>query len=253
MKNKQRKELGLVNIDTAGLVKPILIVIGIGIVGWGVYSVRKKNAYSQKKKIYNKSTESGTAENIAVRLRNAMGDFSYGIDWDGTDNKQIFEIFSVDIKTKKDYEAVQKAYKKLTQKELIDDLNNELKPSEVQKLLDIIAPKAESISKPETATDNSKKYAQDLKEAVYIDNWGKKTDVPKIFDTFDKIPNQSIFLKTKKEYTIITGKDLWEDLQNEWGLGFTPFWSSMYELDDGTGRTLLEILKSKSQNKFGGL
>lgn len=252
-KNKVKGLKGINQIDTRGLTVPILVVIGIGTVAGVVYLTRNKVIYSQKKKIENNALDAGTTSNYAKRLQIAMGG-----DFDGTDEKAIFEVFS-EFKSKEEFEQTQKDYSKLTNGKLLsEDLAGELTAEHYAKLQEILSQKKSNFKSPETSVpDNSDLFANMFKKAIEF--YGVKsaslstTDVEAIFGLIETIPNKVIYEKTKEKYKEITGRDLWADLENEWDLSNPKYLDFFSFYNDWSSETYIEELRTKTIKKFGAL
>lgn len=238
-------------------------LILVGVSALGINLVNRKVRYIRQKSAFKETLDYGSAENIAMRIKNAMGMVAWGsIDWDGTDEAAVKEAIS-EVETKKDWDKVRRAYGKLTQgRSLEQDLNKELGQADLEQIYErILGNKPESKNAP--IPDNSKIFAQDLKEAItYTYSWFNipDTDLDGIFDALHAIPNQEIWEKTKEEYAKISysGKDLWTDLGNENRLKssfndlgmFTSWYSTYYQ---NSSLPIINILKNLAIKKFGNL
>jgi hypothetical protein len=242
-----KKALGSVyNIDTQGLAKPILVIIGIGVVGVVGYYGYRAYTKGRKSTVYDKAFDSGTAEAYAQRLKTAMGG-----SYDGTNEAEIIKVFQ-EIPNQAEYERVEKAFQKLTQRNLSEALEEELSGHYLDKLRTFKNVKPLDAKSP--APDNSKEIVRMLKEAVEGGTFAT-TLTEQLFDAFALIPDRPTYLKVKAEYKSATGKELWQDLEGEWDL--TASWTGFYDLFTnayaGEGGTYLEKLKKETINRFNEL
>ena len=229
-------------------------LIGIAIVNRKVKYVRQKSALKE-------TLDKGSAENIAMRIRKAMGIVAWGglVDWDGTDEAEIVKAVS-EIENQEEWQKVIRAYGRLTQgKILAEDLERELSQYYLDKISHVLENKPKN--KNSTFPDNSKKLAGKLKDAVEYTWFGiSDTDIDKIFDVFYAIPNKTIWTKVKQEYRKIsyTGKELWQDLENENRLknsfnSWTMFTSASSNYYQNSSKTIVDILKDLAIERFGEL
>lgn len=268
MKNKKsnkKNSLGIINVDTAGLVKPILVLTGLGVIAFLIWQTKRSIQYTQKKNILSNSTEKGSTENLATRLKNAMGD-----SYDGTDEKAIFDVFS-EIKTQREFEAVQKDYNKLTNRILMEDLANELTSTEVETLTQNIQAKATKVG--QKAPDNSEQFAgklvELLKKSDGVCDYGTwfspgacyGSDLDGIFHIFEMIPNNEIYEKVKSIYQTKTGRTLKNDLERYPHLqeyaSYLALTNSIVGINsnynDNSGKQYIIMLQEKINNKFGNI
>lgn len=246
-----KKKLGGVNqIDTRGLTIPLLVLIGVGLVGGGVYFARQRVLYLRSKKINKNALDKGTVENLAKRIQNAVGN-----RFDGTDEEELFTVAS-EIQSKDEFDKVSKAFFKLTNQVLPDVLSKELSSYHYNLITDIIGQKSSSF-KSEDFKDNSASIAQKLKEAIYsggfTDLFSATTDVDGVFEAFHLIPNKEVYQNVKAKYKELTNKELWVDLEGEWELQESA-WNNIWSyFNDGSSDTFLEKLRQLAIQKFGEL
>ncbi len=245
---KQEQSLGLVNVDTAGLRTPFLIVTGVALFGFGYWWISGKIQKQKRNNALANSVEAGTPQNTAVKLQSVIG--SWFGDW--TDSGAITLIFS-NIKSQKEYESVVKEYGKITSGRLLyDDLVWAVGKTETQKLLDMISQKPEKQGEL-PAVDSSKEIAQRIKEAIeYWDLLGQTTHITNLFDAILLIPEKTIYEKTKISYKNITGKDMWADIENESNMS-ASVWDWNFKYKASAGGTYLEKLKTEVIKKFGNI
>lgn len=248
-KNKDKQErLGSVyNVDTQGFKVPILVIIGLATVGTIGYFGYRAYAKGRKNTVLDRSFDEGTPEAFAQRLKTAMGG-----DWDGTDEAAIIDVFS-NIPNQAEYEKVEKAFQKLTQKSLSEALESELSGYYLDKLRAIKNTKALDAKSP-VPEGNDKQIAKMLKEAVEGTMFAS-TNVELLFDAFKLIPDRPTYEKVKTEYKSMTGKELWTDLEGEWDLttiwnGFSDYLTNPYA---GKGVTYFETLKKETIERFNEL
>lgn len=260
---KTKNSLGIINVDTAGLVKPILILTGIGVIGFLVWQTRRSIQAAQKKQVLTASTKEDSAENYAARIKNAIGEW-----YDGTDEKAIFDVFS-EIKTEKEFDAVQKAYNKLTSRILMEDLANELTSTEVETLMKNV--QAKPTKAGIEAPDNSMQFASKLVELLKKENSGTcdyvgwlapvacfSTDLDGIFHVFEMIPDKKSYEKVKNIYKTKTGRELISDLNRYTFLqeyaSYSIFNSTVgisSNYNDNSGQQYIIMLQEKIKKKFG--
>lgn len=246
----KNKPLGIVNVDTSALRTPALIVTGVAIVAVSWWWIKSKIDKTKRNNALANSIDAGTPENTAQKLSTAMGGM---FSW--ADKNAIFTIFS-NIKTKREYEDVVSAYKKITSGNLLyDDLVGAVGKSEAQKLLDFIEQKPEKQGQL-PAVDSSKEFAERLKKAIeYWDFVGNSTNVEGVFDNILGIGTKEIYQKTKTEYQKLTNKNLWDDLEAEYQMHGRAVWnlsiSQKNKWNDYSGEKYIDILRKKVKNKFG--
>ena len=237
---------GVYNIDTQGFTLPLLVILGMGIIGGGIYFGRRAIKSSTQSKTYNKTLDDGTPENFALRLKQAMGN-----GYDGTDEAAILAVFA-EIPNQDVFEKVEKAYQKLTQRNLSEALDDELSGYYLDKITLIKNVKAKDARS--APPDNSEQIAKAIHQGIQGTNW-VSTDVELIFDSFKLIADRPTYEKVKTAYRNISGNELWEDLEKEWDLttswnGLTDFFTNPYA---GNGGTYLNMLKKETIRRFSEL
>jgi hypothetical protein len=244
---KKRNGLGSVyNIDTQGLKVPILVFFGVIVLGGVSYIGYRALRKGRANQVYDRAFDDGTPEAFAQRLKTAMGG-----SYDGTDEAEIIKVFS-EIPNQAEYEKIEKAFQKLTQRNLNEALEDELSAYYLDKLRVIKNTKAQDSKS--LVPDNAKEIARMLKEGVEGTTFAT-TNIELVFDAFKLIPDRPTYLKVKTAYKEITGNDLWEDLRNEWDLtaswtGFMDYFSNPYA---GQGGTYLELLEKETKDRFSEL
>jgi hypothetical protein len=234
--------------DRFGFEKPLLILVGVGLLAGGVYLLNKKIRYKRLSKTEENTLENGTVENIAKRLKLAIGDW-----WDGADEAGIFKALS-EVDTKETYAKVQVAYERLTGgRSLNDDLGKNLSSSAFDTVSALMSQKKEDINSQDA--DNSQEFARQLKEGVEATQLlMPDTDIDLIFDVFHLIPNQKVFESTKIAFKEMTRQDLWQALEAEWRLSRTPAIASITSrYNDWGGVPMIDMLKNIARERFGTL
>lgn len=230
-----------------GIEKPLLLLTGALIVTGGVYYANRKIQYKRTRKAEENTAEKGTVENIAKRLKIAMGGLI-----DGTDEAAIYSALA-EINSQEEYQGVIQAYAKLTGgKSLNKDLEYEL-GSDFNKVSAIISQKKRDRKGEDV--DNSKVFARKLHEAINYHQFGMPdTDIDTLFDIFLTIPNNQVFQNTKAEYQAIAGTDLWTDLKAEWRLSRSIWYADMFSTyNDWSGKRGIDKLREIAKDRFGTL
>ena len=185
-----------------------IIVVG-GALIWGSNAIRKASANSEQKK----TLEDGSAATYAKQIRMAFENDGY---W-GTDKDTLRNAMRA-VPTKAMFREVLKSYAKLYNSSLLGDMQGELKATEYQEMLYIIAAKPEdSRSNPQGITsDMVSGWAKRLKAAFDITySFIPGTDEEAIKAVFLEIPTQYAFALVGSAYRQMYGNDLVAALKSE--------------------------------------
>lgn len=187
-------------------------LLGLGIVGGGIFFGRKlvvKGVANHEEK---KSFEDGSSATYAKQLKMAFDNDG----WWGTDIEKVRSIFR-EIPNKQVFQSVQDSYKKLYNSNLITDLSDELQTTEYNEMLQIIAQKPDKKGgKPVSSTTSYVAWAKRLKTA-FDKTYGflPGTDENAIKAVFNEIPTQKAFTMTGVAYLKLYGTNLITALKSE--------------------------------------
>ena len=208
MKTQPKQTLGKLS-NNAGVVKWYVIggVLVAGALVTGIWYLSNKAKSITQKVAEKESLTEGTPESLAKLLKVALENWN-------VDEAVVFDVFSK-ISSKSQYQEIIKAYSRLTNGKLLnEDLENGMNSTELRTLMATLDVKADRTSSPQTVKNYSKDYAIRLQNAIY--GFGtRSTTSDVIISVFTEIPNLMILEDTKKEYRILTGKDLLEDISYE--------------------------------------
>jgi len=173
--------------------------------------IRKARSNSEEKKTF----EEGTAADYAQRLK-----MSFENDgWPGTDMEAVRTVIR-SIPSKEEFKKVIKSYEKLYKGDsLMRDLKSELKTTEYNEMLAILAAKPDrgnTLTTVRLSLAQYQSWAKRLKAAFDI-TYGifPGTDEPAIKAVFMEIPSQTAFQQTALVYKSMYGNDLISDLKSE--------------------------------------
>lgn len=192
--------------------KLLYSVIGIGIVGGGVFFGRKLILKGVANKEEKKSFEDGTPATYAKQIKMAFENDG----WWGTDTAKL-RITLRDIPSKQVFIKVQESYKKLYNSNMITDMSDELQTTEYNEMLQIIAQKPDKTGgKPSNPILSYDGWAKRLK-AAFDKSYGflPGTDEEAIKAVFNEIPSQKAFILTGIVYKKLYASNLMTDLKGE--------------------------------------
>lgn len=200
------------NTDLTLKEKILYSILGIGIVGGGIFFGRKIILKKVANREENKSFEDGTPATYAKQLKMAFDNDG----WWGTDMTKVRSTLMA-IPSKQIFIKVQESYKKLYNSNLVTDLSDELQTSEYDEMLQIIAQKPDKVgSKPVDPTLNYVGWAKRLK-AAFDKEYGflPGTDDNAIQAVINEIPTQKAFVSMAIAYKKIYGTAVLVDLKSE--------------------------------------
>jgi hypothetical protein len=192
--------------------KLLYSLIGIGIVGGGIFFGRKLVLKGVANREEKKSFEDGTPATIAKQIKMAFENDG----WWGTDTEKLRSTLR-QIPSKQVFLKVQESYKKLYNSNLITDMSDELQATEYNEMLQIIAQKPDKTGgKPSSPTLVYEGWAKRLK-AAFDKEYGfiPGTDEEGIKAVFNEIPTQKAFYITAAYYQKLYGNNLINDLRGE--------------------------------------
>ncbi len=222
METQPKQALGRLSND-AGVIKWYVIggVLGVGALVAGLWYLSNKAKSVTQKVAEKESLTEGTPESLAKLLKIALEKWN-------VDEAVVFDVFSK-ISSKSQYQDVIKAYSRLTNdKRLNEDLEKGMDSAELRTLMATLDVKADRTSSQQTVKNLSKDYAKRLFNAIAGLNINGYGDAKEIISVFTEIPNLKILDDTKKEYRILAGQDLLEDISNE--QAFMPFIGGAFSL-----------------------
>lgn len=189
-------------------------LLGIIVVGGAIIIGRKAIQKAQRNNEQSKTLEDGSAPTFAKQIKMAFDNDG----WWGT-NKEALRTAIQGIQSKSDFRKVMSSYQKLYNSSLLGDMQQELKSSEYNELLAIVAAKPDSYNPDAVPTINVQQYeswAKRLKAAFDI-TYGfiPGTDEPAIKAVFLEMHSQQDFARTALVYKSLYGNELLSDLKNE--------------------------------------
>ena len=192
--------------------KLLYSLIGIGIVGGGVFFGRKLVLKGVANREEKKSFEDGTPATFAKQIK-----MSFDNDgWWGTDTEKLRSTLR-EIPSKQVFLKVQESYKKLYNSNMITDMSDELQTTEYNEMLQIIAQKPDKTGgKPASSTLVYDGWAKRLK-AAFDKSYGflPGTDEEAIKAVFNEIPSQKAFVMTGIVYNKLYASNMMTDLKGE--------------------------------------
>ncbi len=192
--------------------KLLYSLIGIGIVGGGVFFGRKLILKGVANKEEKKSFEDGTPATYAKQIKMAFENDG----WWGTDTEKLRTTLR-EIPSKQVFLKVQESYKKLYNSNMITDMSDELQTTEYNEMLQIIGSKPDKTGgKPMSPTLSYEGWAKRLK-AAFDKSYGflPGTDEEAIGAVFNEMPSQKAFIMTGIVYNKLYGSNLMTDLKGE--------------------------------------
>ncbi len=201
-----------INNDLTLKEKLLYSIIGIGIVGGGVFFGRKLVLKGVANREEKKSFDDGTPATFAKQIKMAFENDG----WWGTDTAKLRSTLQ-EIPSKQVFLKVQESYKKLYNSNMITDMSDELQSTEYNEMLQIIAQKADKTGgKPVSVTISYDGWAKRLKSA-FDKEYGfiPGTDEPAIKAVFNEMPTQKAFVMTGIVYNKLYGSNMMTDLKGE--------------------------------------
>ena len=192
--------------------KILYSLIGLGIVGGGVFFGRKLVLKSVANREEKKSFEDGTPATYAKQIKMAFENDG----WWGTDTEKLRSTLR-EIPSKQVFTQVQESYKKLYNSNLITDMSDELQSTEYNEMLQIIGQKPDKTGgKPQISGATYVAWAKRLK-AAFDKTYGflPGTDENAIKAVFNEMPTQKAFVATGVAYQKLYGNNLVSDLKSE--------------------------------------
>ncbi|MDI1355339.1 MAG: hypothetical protein PSX36_10495 [bacterium] len=200
------------NNDLTVKEKILYSLIGLGIVGGGVFFGRKLVVKSVANREEKKSFEDGTPATYAKQIKMAFENDG----WWGTDTEKLRTTLQ-DIPSKQVFLKVQESYKKLYNSNMITDMSDELQTTEYNEMLQIIGQKPDKTGgKPTNVVTSYDGWAKRLK-AAFDKSYGflPGTDEEAIKAVFNEMPTQKAFIMTAAFYKKLYGNNLMDDLKSE--------------------------------------
>ena len=192
--------------------KLLYSLIGIGIVGGGVFFGRKLILKGVANKEEKKSFEDGTPATYAKQIKMAFDNDG----WWGTDTEKLRTTLR-EIPSKQVFLKVQESYKKLYNSNMITDMSDELQTTEYNEMLQIIGSKPDKTGgKPPSPTLSYDGWAKRLK-AAFDKEYGflPGTDEEAIKAVFNEMPTQKAFIMTGIVYNKLNASNMMTDLKGE--------------------------------------
>ncbi|MCS6794926.1 MAG: hypothetical protein RMJ97_06990 [Raineya sp.] len=232
MATKQKTEKGWVgkSIETGQLKwfviggGVLMVAVGLGI-WYAVRKLKQSKRERQIRKIEEKTHIEGSLEAVA-KIIAQEAEKPFYLD---SDESLVIETIKKYIKTQEDYNKLIDIYKKLTGKNLNEELAKFLDQNELQTIRDILELKPQRIDrnqKPIGLPDYDKKaeeYADEIHKIIEGIDVGifSKDSCIRLGELFEKITDKSFFEKVKQKYENKYG-NFWEDIWDEWNvrLGF---------------------------------
>jgi hypothetical protein len=201
--------------------KVIYSLIGIGILGGGIFYGRKFVQKGISNREENKSFEDGTPATIAKQIKMAFENDG----WPGTDVVKLRSSLT-EIPSKEVFLKVQESYKKLFNGNLIADMSDELQSTEYNEMMQIIAAKppkkGAKISNPNIQYTGWAKRLKAAFDKVY--GFLPGTDGDAITAVLSEIPSQKAFINTGIVYKKLYGANVMNVLKSEGEFGQYTEW-----------------------------
>ncbi len=192
--------------------KLLYSLIGIGIVGGGVFFGRKLVLKGVANREEKKSFDEGTPATLAKQIKMAFENDG----WWGTDTEKLRTTLR-EIPSKQVFLQVQASYKKLYNSNMITDMSDELQATEYNEMLQIIAQKPDKTGgKPTNPILSYDGWAKRLK-AAFDKEYGflPGTDEEAIKAVFNEMPTQKAFIMTGIVYNKLYASNIITDLKGE--------------------------------------
>ncbi|HQW94603.1 MAG TPA: hypothetical protein PLU58_02320 [Saprospiraceae bacterium] len=192
--------------------KLLYSLIGIGIVGGGVFFGRKLVLKGVANREEKKSFDDGTPATLAKQIKMAFENDG----WWGTDTEKLRTTLR-EIQSKQVFLQVQASYKKLYNSNMITDMSDELQATEYNEMLQIIAQKPDKTGgKPTSPILSYDGWAKRLK-AAFDKEYGflPGTDEEAIKAVFNEMPTQKAFIMTGIVYNKLFASNVMTDLKGE--------------------------------------
>lgn len=172
--------------------------------------IRRAVATNEAKKSFEEGSPATYAQQIKLAFENN--------GWWGTDTKALRQVLQA-VPSIAEFKNVVASYQKLYNQSLMLDMKSELKTTEYNEILAIIAAKPKTGTKQvaiSLTTEQYQSWAQRLKAAFDI-TYGPipGTDEPSIKAVFLEIPTQSAFAQLCLVYKRMYGNELMTDLKSE--------------------------------------
>lgn len=188
-------------------------LIGLIVLGGAVILGRKLILRSTANKEELKTFESGSSAAFAKQIKMAFDNDG----WWGTDTKALRQALR-DIPSKQEFVQVLNSYSRLYNRSMMRDMQEELKSTEYEEVLAILAAKPEKAGGAGQPTGYTQylAWAKRLNAAFNI-HYGifPGTDEDSIKAVFMEIPTQSDFQQVATVYKQTYGNDLISDLKGE--------------------------------------
>lgn len=201
--------------------KILYSILGIGIVGGGIFFGKKFVLKTISNKEENKSFEDGTPATFAKQIKMAYENDG----WPGTDVIKLRNTL-VEIPSKQVFTKVQDSYKKLYNGNLIGDMSDELQSTEYNEMMQIIAAKSEKtggkVSDPNIKYTGWAKRLKSAFDKVY--GFMPGTDGDAIKAVLSEIPSQKAIINTGIVYKKLYGTNVMNDLKSEGEFGQYTEW-----------------------------
>lgn len=200
------------NNDLSLKEKLLYSLIGIGIVGGGVFFGRKLVLKGVANREEKKSFDDGTPATLAKQIKMAFENDG----WWGTDTEKLRTTLR-EIPSKQVFLQVQASYKKLYNSNMITDMSDELQATEYNEMLQIIAQKPDKTGdKPTSPILSYDGWAKRLK-AAFDKEYGfiPGTDEEAIKAVFNEMPTQKAFIMTGIVYNKLFASNVMTDLKGE--------------------------------------
>jgi hypothetical protein len=201
--------------------KILYSLIGLGIVGGGVFFGRKLVLKKVANKEEKKSFEDGTPATYAKQIKMAFDNDG----WWGTDTNKLRTTLR-EIPSKQIFLKTQESYTKLYNSNLITDMTDELQSTEYNEMMQIIAEKPDKTGgKPVSSTVQFEGWAKRLK-AAFDKSYGflPGTDDDALVAVLNEMPTQKSFVYTMVAYQKLYGTNMITDMQAESEFGQYGDW-----------------------------
>ena len=185
----------------------VLLLGGAVMLGRAI--VKKATASNEQRKTYTEGNTATYAKQIKMAFDND--------GWWGTDKDVLRQVIRV-IPSKAEFRKVMTSYQKLYGRNLLADMQGELKTTEYNEILAIISTKPEHGEETvnEVTAEKLQSWAKRVRAAFEI-SYGPfpGTDEPAIRAVFLEIPTQEAYRKMATVYQSMYGNSFTDDLRSE--------------------------------------
>ena len=216
-KPSRNRLVSLSQKDSQRLGKGLLILGGIIVLAGSFWIGKKIIGKAVSNKESGKGFDEGTPAAIAKKLM--MGFENDG--WPGTDEEKVREAL-IQIPSQESFEKVKRSYQKQFNKNLVNDLQDELSSSEYEEMIQIIRTKPQTDHDAKTGgggvtNAQLEAWSVRLHEAFNYSTWGMfgGTDEDAVLAVVREVPTQRAAMQLSVAYEKKYSTNLWADMKDE--------------------------------------